>query len=126
MIPTLISMGHLFMYGCVYCGSYGHLDKYVETSFKKMVNYAKERGFVRELSDTEEYYLWKTAFKESSGRPDAANGQHKGLFQKAQKLHGPAAPCPVLQLHWYVEHYLKRYGNSPKRAYQHLVSRGWQ
>lgn len=110
---------------CAICGATGHLRKYDADAFALLCAWAAAKGYVPALEDDDVRYLWKIARKESSGRPTARNGQHYGLFQRAEKVHGRSTSCPAEQLGWYVKYATRRHG-SPKRAYEHLVSRGWQ
>jgi len=110
---------------CSVCGSGGHLERYGEADFYKLCSWSAAQGYIPALTDKEQRYLWLIAKRESSGRPAARNGQHKGLFQRAEKVHGKASPCPAKQLDWYWDYVKGRYG-TPERAYKHLQTRGWQ
>ncbi len=98
-----------FLLSCSECSSTGHLERYNKDSFKVMAETAGDWGIVH-LTSGEIAFAWKIAKRESSGRPSARNGQHRGLFQRAEKVHGNASPCPLYQLKWADEYARRRYG----------------
>jgi hypothetical protein len=112
---------------CWECRYVAHPLRLGRADFQRAVEYAAEAGLIDRQGSGEAEALWRIAKRESGGDWLARNGQHFGLFQRAERVHGQEAPCPVRQIEWYVATYLeRRYDGSARKALEHLRRFGWQ
>lgn len=72
-----------------------------------------------DISHLERKAAVEIIWQESRGDSAARLGQHFGLFQQAEKVHGKASRLPMEQARWAYKYVTNRYGNFQRaRAFQ--------